>query len=275
MRTNHIGHLPEENAGNNKFTGETCDTENVIQAKPDKSKNPLSKWFSSLTRKNKSKLTQRPMIEILFDQEFSRDDSQLDRTGHNEYLPPLTRKMSDPSDRGKQLSLRYGSLDRQPWTRENARTGVSTRLYGSLDRRAQSQILPRGIGTAAQLGQRTLGQNHNHSSSSGSEANLLNHRQHLLRPLDSTPNASSRNPLDSILLLQVPRKTYLSDDADASQPDLKQEESLFQWNSEPKKSASSVDWSLPRNFRLAKNLSEGTINVMKSFIDHLRFLVLF
>ena len=121
-----------------------------VAGKRERFKNPLSKWFSSLTKKRKNKAASRPMVEILFDQEYSRDDSDLlDDSG---FVPEYRRrKYSDPTGTGNPAYHRYGSLDRRPWIRSEVNEdSMERRQYGSLDRRAQSQILTRWNGTTMQ-----------------------------------------------------------------------------------------------------------------------------
>ena len=165
-----------------QLLGESDDYD--VTGKREKSKNPLSKWLSSLTKKRKNKAASRPMVEILFDQEYSRDDSDLlDDSG---FVPEYRRrKYSDPTGTGNPAYHRYGSLDRRPWIRSEVNEdSMERRQYGSLDRRAQSQILTRWNGTTMQDlrfdDAQQQNSHHYHGSSSESEPfNAANKQQKL------------------------------------------------------------------------------------------------
>ena len=238
-----------------QLLGETDDYD--ATEKPEKPKNPLSKWFSSLTKKRKNKSANRSMVEILFDQEYSRDDSVLDDSG---FVPEYRkRKYSDPTGTGNSLHYPYGSLDRRTWTRSEVNEdSMGRRQYGSLDRRAQSQILTRWNGSTMQdlRFQETQHQNshHYHGSSSESESFHASNRQQKL-PLATKGRASIDKQFWS-LPRPEPYKLYPGSSTESNQHSdvtLK----LPQMDNQDEVANRSSDMSLPRNFKLKNNIAEG------------------
>ena len=239
-----------------------------VTRKSEKSKNPLSKWFSSLTKKRKNKAASRPMVEILFDQEYSRDDSLLDDSG---FVPEYRRrKYSDPTGTGNPPHFRYGSLDRRPWIRSEVNEdSMERRQYGSLDRRTQSQILTRWNGTTMQdlrfddAEQQNL--HHYHGSSLESEPFHAANRQQ--KPhCDMSQFALTADKPASInnQFWSLPRpkayKLYPGSSTEESNQfsDVTlQDSKLPQIDNQDEVANRSSDMSLPRNFKLKNGNVEG------------------
>ena len=246
----------------NQLLGESDDYD--VTGKREKSKNPLSKWFSSLTKKRKNKAASRPMVEILFDQEYSRDDSDLlDDSG---FVPEYRRrKYSDPTGTGNPAYHRYGSLDRRPWIRSEVNEdSMERRQYGSLDRRAQSQILTRWNGTTMQDlrfdDAQQQSSHHYHGSSSESEsfhaANKQQKLHHDMSQLGLTPSIDKQFwslPRPKAYKLYPGSSTESNQFSDATLQDGK----LPQIDNQDEVANRSSDMSLPRNFKLKNSNVEG------------------
>ena len=241
---------------------------NDMDVKPEKSKNTLSKWFSSLKKRRKSK-SSRPMVEILFDQGYSRNDNFIDQMSDNGFGPETRRrKYSDPSGTEKPLHLRHGSLDRREWTKNEIDQDYSgKREYGSLDRRTQSQILTRWNGSGVQdlhFDDAQPNSHQHHGSSSESEATPFTHRQQqsqddFMTTVTTDRLSSSDNRFWS-LPRQKPSKPYSSSKeptqySDGTSQDLKP----FLIDNQLNRTSGNVEWSLPRNFKLKPNAVEGII----------------
>lgn len=220
--------------------------EQDFESKDAKTKNPLSKWFSSLTRR-KNKSSTRPAVEILFDQENSYDDTDMD-VFEGGFVQEQRRKYSDPTGLEKPRYLGFGSLDRRPWMRnEVEQNSVRRRQYGSLDRRAQSQILTRWTGVTAQdlrYDDSWESKHQHYGSSSESETVPVTRWQQQSR-FWSLPRRKTREP-------------YTGNNVEPSQ--LSTVSSL---NNEPLARnqgewTTNIDFSLPRNFKLRKHENGGT-----------------
>ena len=245
-----------------QLLGETDDYD--ATEKPEKPKNPLSKWFSSLTKKRKNKAASRPMVEILFDQEYSRDDSVLDDSG---FVPEYRkRKYSDPTGTGNPLYYRYGSLDRRTWTRSEVNEdSMGRRQYGSLDRRAQSQILTQWNGSTMQDLRFDDAQHQNsyhyHGSSSESESfHAANRQQKIHRDMSQLPLVTKAPASIDKQFWSLPRprpyKLYPGSSIESNQhSDVTLQ--LPQMENHEEVANGSSDMSLPRNFKLKNSNVEG------------------
>ncbi len=218
------------------------------------------------------------MVEILYDREFSRDDLDYDPLPDDDdggFSTRYERKLSDPLERERvALRTRYGSLDRRPWARDDVISGtraadlVERREYGSLDRRARSQILTRWTSPPEDDDVIFETRRHRrHLSSSGSEANFLSRGQTLYSrsPAAAAEESYLIHPSSKFLQQQQQQQQYWSlprhaqfkaklSDSDVTPhdavPQRMRTDSAF-----PAPQPNAVEWSLPRNFRL--NKSEG------------------
>ena len=259
--------LPLSNSRTNKLQQLLGDPNDEAVAKTEKSKNTLSKWFSSLKKRRKSKSPARPMVEILFDQEYSRDDYFLDQMSDNGFVPEYRRrKYSDPTGTEKPLYLRYGSLDRRPWIRReiDQDQDPERRHYGSLDRRAQSQILTRWNGTGMQdLRFDDAPQNtHQHyGSSSESEATQLMYRQQQSQDDFMTAAASDRLSSGDKQFWSPPRQNRKPNSMEPAEHsnDTSHDIMTSQTDNQNERISGNVEWSLPRNFKLKPNTIQGIV----------------